>query len=362
MYMDHCCCFGCTSSSGIFGRCADAIKAIYLYHPIDLILKWADDFSFWRYPVSNSTSGPWVYRCDESLIWDIANSLGWPWSMGKSSPFASSFKYLGFEWNLTERTVSLAADKKAKFLRKLDGWTSGAKVSRRSCSSVIGSLSHCSVVIKYSRSHLTSLYRLSSRFLKLENEFVVLPIPSNVLSDIEWWRRELSADQCGCHIVKHPPASPILIYVDASSTWGIGFVMNNRWLAWPLKSGWENDNRKIGWAEFVALELAMLCLVSSVAKGATFTIHSDNKGVIGTFNSSYSRNPEQNIVLRRILCTLYDNDMWLDLKWIASEENPADGPSRGMLPLNGAAFGSPPRLPYYLKPYIGNAILSNNKQ
>jgi hypothetical protein len=39
VYADHCCCFGCCSSSGIFGRCADASKAIYLFKGVDDILK-----------------------------------------------------------------------------------------------------------------------------------------------------------------------------------------------------------------------------------------------------------------------------------------------------------------------------------
>ena len=68
VYMDHCCCFGCASSSGIFGRCADAIKEIYLSRGVNLVLKWADDFTFWRRPCADSTSPPWSYPFDESLI------------------------------------------------------------------------------------------------------------------------------------------------------------------------------------------------------------------------------------------------------------------------------------------------------
>jgi len=54
VYADHCCCFGCCSSSGIFGRCADASKAIYLYKGVNDILKWADDYSFWRFLTNHS--------------------------------------------------------------------------------------------------------------------------------------------------------------------------------------------------------------------------------------------------------------------------------------------------------------------
>lgn len=57
VHADHCCCFGCSSSSGIFGRCADAIVAIFRFKLIQDIIKWADDFLFFRYPSSRLPSG-----------------------------------------------------------------------------------------------------------------------------------------------------------------------------------------------------------------------------------------------------------------------------------------------------------------
>jgi hypothetical protein len=85
--------------------------------------------------------------------------------------------------------------------------------------------------------------------------------------------------------------------------------MNGRWLAWPLKAGWENDERNIGWAEFIAVELAVLALIASGARSVTFVIHPDNKGIVGAFDASFSRSREQNMVLRRLLCLLYDNNL-----------------------------------------------------
>jgi hypothetical protein len=145
--VDHCCCFGCASSSGIFGRIADAVKAIFLWKLVDLILKWADDFSFWRFLFPPSLESPWSYRIDEDLIWSVADDLGWPWSPAKCKPFAFQFRYIGFDWDLEKKTVALPAEKKAKFLGKLDGWEAGSAVDRKACLSVVGSLNHCSVVV-----------------------------------------------------------------------------------------------------------------------------------------------------------------------------------------------------------------------
>lgn len=47
--VDHVLCFGDCSAPGIFGRVADAICKIYLKKGIEAVLKWVDDFVFFRY-------------------------------------------------------------------------------------------------------------------------------------------------------------------------------------------------------------------------------------------------------------------------------------------------------------------------
>jgi len=46
-------------------------------------------------------------------------------------------------------------------------------------------------------------------------------------------------------------------WVDASTDWGIGMVIGSQWVAWKLVHGWKLDGRDIGWAESIALELAI---------------------------------------------------------------------------------------------------------
>jgi hypothetical protein len=354
--MDHCCCFGCTSSSGIFGRVADAAKAIFLWKRMNLVLKWADDFSFWRFPSPPAPEGPWSYCVDESLLWTVADDLGWPWAPMKCKPFASSFRYIGFDWDLMRKSVALPEGKKTKFLSKLSAWAPGVPIDRKTCLSLTGSLSHCAVVVLGSRSHLPSLYRFSARFTKLQSDFIKLKPPPDVLEDVAWWRAALSADWCGIMIRPHPPELPEPFFVDASTGWGIGLVHKDRWLAWPLLDGWFSEGREIGWAEFVALELAVLTALHLGVRSATLLIRSDNQGVVNAFAAEYSRGPAQNAVLRRILLVLYEFDLWLRVVWIPSAENPADGPSRGkLLPWN-RLISAPPKVPPALRPFVGHSL------
>jgi hypothetical protein len=318
--VDHCCCFGCASSSSIFGRVADAAKAIFLWKLVDLILKWADDFSFWRFPFSPSLESPWSYRIDEDLIWSVADDLGWPWSPAKCKPFAFQFRYIGFDWSLEKKTVALPAEKKAKLLGKLDGWEASSAVDRKACLSVIGSLNHCSVIVLSSRSHLPSFYWMVSHF-----EIQIRP---------------------------HPPELPKPFFVDASTSWGISLGFMGRWLAWLLLDGWQEDGREIGWAEFVALELAVLTALRCGISNATLVVRSDNQGVVQAFSAEYLRSPAQNTVLQWILLALYERGLWLQVIWIASADNPADGPSRGLFPPWNKLLSSLPKVPQILCPFV----------
>ena len=77
----------------------------------------------------------------------------------------------------------------------------------------------------------------------------------------------------------HPPPEPLdtALFVDASTGWGIGLVLDGKWLAWQLKDGWNADNRGIGWAEKVAVELAVRTLLSGKFTNCHIIIQSDNQ-------------------------------------------------------------------------------------
>ena len=72
--------------------------------------------------------------------------------------------------------------------------------------------------------------------------------------------------------------------------WGIGIVVGGRWAAWKLCLGWKAEGRDIGWAEAIALELAVLWLEQENYTDAKILIRGNNTGVIGTFIRGRSRN------------------------------------------------------------------------
>ena len=74
------------------------------------------------------------------------------------------------------------------------------------------------------------------------------------------------------------------IWVDASSSWGIGLCIGERWAAWRLLDGWRQGDRDIGWAESVALELAIMWLIQHQFADCEVMVRGDNIGVIRAFN------------------------------------------------------------------------------
>lgn len=82
----------------------------------------------------------------------------------------------------------------------------------------------------------------------------------------------------------------------------------------------------------VTVELATHFAVASGYTGVQVLVHSDNEGVNGALKAGCSRNPQQNRILQHIVNIFAASGIWITTCYIASADNPADGPSRGILP------------------------------
>jgi hypothetical protein len=158
------------------------------------------------------------------------------------------------------------------------------------------------------------------------------------------------------HIREIPQANHEEIYVDASTSWGLGFVWKKKWLAWKLKDSWRTDGRDIGWAEMVAVFLAVTILVAGNVRDAHFILRSDNTGVCGSFVAGRARNSAQNDILKHMVDLLRDHDIFFTVKWISTVENLADAPSRGCLPPLRDMFPHNLHRPQFLKKLVENPV------
>ncbi|KDN33364.1 hypothetical protein RSAG8_13545, partial [Rhizoctonia solani AG-8 WAC10335] len=268
-------------------------------------------------------------------IYDIAEPLGWPWKIPKTKDFAPIFDFLGFIWNVPTRQVSIPDKKRDKFLAKINTWLLADKVSLKSTQQLIGSLIHCTNVLSEGRAWLAGLIRFSASFPHaFKFRFITRPIPDYASQDAEWWRARLSSGNCSARILPPPPEHIHQFFMDASTSFGIATIVDNQWAAWRLMQGWNSNCRDIGWAEMSAIELTLEAAIAYGLRNALLHFRSDNQGVIFAMAAGRSRNGPQNEAIKRIQARATLFGLRIRTSYIASSENPADPPSRG-IPIQG---------------------------
>lgn len=199
---------------------------------------------------------------------------------------------------------------------------------------------------------MPSFHRLLSSFKSSTSPSVTHKIPQLALDDVSWWTSQLSADVCARKLRTIPDPLPLVVFVDASTSFGIGFLADNRWLAWRLLPDWKCDGRDIGWAEMVAIDLGLRALIHSGLRNVHIKFQSDNQGVVGALKAGRSRSLAQNDILRRLTSFAMDHDIWFSVDWVKSADNLSDNVSRGIFPSALARFRFPPPLPAYLKKFV----------
>jgi len=323
--------FGLTSSAGVFGSVADMLVAIYGKAGFERIRKWVDDFLVIRLPHES-----W----SEEDFMALTSQCGVPWSLEKLRPFAPTQRYIGFDWNLDRKSVSLPHDKLQKIQEQVAGWLlGGASFTAKEAASLHGKLVHVGCIFPLIRPFLRSAALFAASF---RSHRAHLSPPPALRADLLWIQSLL---QQLPNSVPIAPPSPVDIgwWGDASTSFGIGVVISNHWSVWQWAPGFRvGPNRQfdIGWAEAVAVELGLrlalhLGIISAAtSQGSHFLVRSDNSGIVAVTNKGRSRSPETNAILKHVYQLQAENSIHLQAVYVPTRSNIADALSRG----NIAAF------------------------
>jgi len=170
-------------------------------------------------------------------------------------------------------------------------------------------------------------------------------------TDLDWWSSHL-------HLPSplQPLPGPIILhdhnaFSDASSGVGLGIIVGEHWHAWAFIGDWQSQGHDIRWAEAVTFELLTHTLTSLFGPNNNFKCHGDNTGVVEGWWKGSSKNSQTNIVFRQIHKFSEAAGVHFHTRYVPSQHNPADAPSRGIL-------GPPSRLlppvplPSTLLPFI----------
>ena len=235
-------------------------------------------------------------------------------------------------WDLPNKSVSLPDAKQLKFHNQvrifLDCFT-GHPCSLLDVQKIHGSLCHVSFVYIQGRSRLPSLSNFVSSFMG--NEFTRRYPPHSMITDLKWWLSQLNNLGFYCKLVPRGPCQDLGLFVDASTSWGIGIIVAGRWTAYRLHKDWKIEGRDICWLETVAVEILIYILEAMGVANTTILIHSDNQGTIGSLGKGRSRNFHINLSIRHASVVSASHFITPQLAYISSKNNPADPISRGEL-------------------------------
>ena len=235
-----------------------------------------------------------LFTYNFSDIDTLSDELGIRWEKSKDLPFAYTTTYTGFEWNLKDLTVSVPANKKAKYQLAILEWASRPAHTLRDVQKLYGKLLHASLVLPPGRAYLTGLEAMLGLFGN--NPFMPRHAPVAARPDLEWWSTQLSKQFLGRTIPRPVELVSLGAYSDASSEIGIAIVLGDRWRAWRLIPGWKTLDgvRDIAWAEAVGFELLVYAITRTGGTGRHFKVFGDNNVVVEGWWNHRSHNQHVN--------------------------------------------------------------------
>ncbi|CAA7270451.1 unnamed protein product [Cyclocybe aegerita] len=178
------------------------------------------------------------------------------------------------------------------------------------------------------QAYLTTLEKFTALFT--DNPFMPRAAPQSTSQDLFWWKQTLSRPELSRFIPEPHLVLDTAAYSDTSSEIGIGIVIGERWRAWCLLPGWKQEGRDIGWAEAIGFFFLILALVGENDGETHHRVYGDNQGVVEGWWKGRSRNTPTNEIFKQIHSTNKHHGTTFYTRYVASEYNPADGPSRGI--------------------------------
>jgi hypothetical protein len=104
---------------------------------------------------SVADDAPFAY-CDADID-NLSVQLCIPWEPSKTIPFTNKVSFLGFHWNLSNRTVEITEEKKEKYKEAIRVWTSHTTHTLDNIQKLYGKLLHASLMVPAKHAYLTSL-------------------------------------------------------------------------------------------------------------------------------------------------------------------------------------------------------------
>ena len=262
-------------------------------------------------------------------IYGITDQLGIPWELSKDTPFSSAPTFIGFVWDLENKTVGLTSAKHTKYTDTVHEWLCTTAHNLEQVQTLYGRLSHTTFVIPEGSTYLTSLQSMLGIFGS--NLFMPCRQLQGTISELHWWLWVLSSKP-PIPIPVHLHATDHQAFSDASSSCSLAIIISPKWRAWRLSRHWKNNGRDIRWAESIAFEMLICALLTLDCSSSSLKVYCDNQGIVDGWKKGRSWNTPTNNTFWRIHALLASPLCWVFPSYVPSADNPVDGPSHGRYP------------------------------
>ncbi|EHS64023.1 uncharacterized protein PGTG_22040 [Puccinia graminis f. sp. tritici CRL 75-36-700-3] len=323
LYIDTRITFGGVAGCGSFGIPADAWKKVMSYEfDVTRIFRWVDDNLFIKRPTATFGIKDVVKR---SL------ALGVQTNEEKCADFSDEQKFIGFVWNGRDSTVRLPTNKLDLRKKQIEEFlVPRAEFKFNDAEVLAGRLTHVSYLLPQLRAYIRGIYRWMNEWKK---PFATRTVPEDVVSDLKFWLETLSSFKNARLVHSNKPVEVNWVG-DASTSFGIGVLIGNRWSQFRLKETWRDSvpARGIAWLETVAIRLGVLMLLELglVAQGSNYIVWTDNTVTEATLTSKKSKDAFVNEEWKIIQAFLIEHQVDCTPKRVISKENRADALSRGI--------------------------------
>jgi len=325
--IDHAHPFGAACASSNAGMIANAVVNIWHVEGIFPVPKYEDDLKVFRIPspmcLFHDSGFFYDYDCADMLC--CIHPWGVPWHDEKGDDhFLFVTTFIGFCWDIPRKLVSLPEEKQLKFhehvwhfLCDFKGWPCHLLNVKK----IHGSLCHVAFVYM-DHSYLPSLSNFASSFHN--NEVITRYPPHSMMTDLGWWLKKLEISSISRALCPRGSLQDLGLYVDASTSWGIGIIIGDSWASFQLSPTWKVPGRDICWLETLAIELLIYFLEQMGLRHCCLLIHSDNQDTISALEKGRSPNSHINLSVCHTYLALSDLSISPDIVYIESVANLAD--------------------------------------
>ncbi|CCA75026.1 related to reverse transcriptase/ribonuclease H Fragment-Coprinopsis cinerea [Serendipita indica DSM 11827] len=340
-WIDQCLKFGGVISPFNFELVATAFADMF-HHSFShaTLIYWVDNNMIRHIPVN--ASPPWRYSLDILDVVSLGNKLNIVFPPEKILDFGDTTRYIRFDWHWSLKQVSLPENKRLKYLDLVNLFLPPSEenafrpvpsTSLNQLQSMVGKLKHAAAIYPLGCQKLHHLHNFKASMERLHSDHPHMHwnLHRAQLNEIVWWSQTLCIANFQCQLCTHPtPNSMVNLFSDASSSFGIGIVIDQEYDSFKLVANWKVANeghRDIGWAEFAAVEITVFYLLSMPGiENSHFLLRLDNMGVVGAWGKRASCNTEQNEILGCIVSMLVDHCCFLTIEYIHMSANLADLP------------------------------------